>query len=256
MRAKLVFEQFDSPEAKSKFSKFISKDELKKFADIQRNKNEFRSGFYHGKDSADLNDKINQAMWGSKDRDAIGLAEVAYRMLVDEIPELKKYKVNDLGSDGVHALNLKNKVQLPDEKGKMDDDYSAEVNLWITYFPKEDDLLDYEEGTFKFMLAPKITTSRVSIGLHDMGKADGGESGMKDLEKALDSEEGFDRFMGRLGKLLGGSPDREDEYFNKKLLISDKNLTLDQFLEKIPEIKKKLTFFNKYVENKYGVSVL
>lgn len=254
MKAKFVFEQFDDPELKKRVGHIFTKKELADLAKNEPYKNKFQTGAYHGRDSAELNKKISQATTTYKDKDAIGLTEIAYRLLTDEIPGIKKYKVNDLGTNNVHALHLKNTVKLPGEK--LDDDYSAKVDIWITYYPEEDDILEYEKDKFKFLMAPKITTSRVGVGLHELPAIDKGEEGMKDLENALESEENFDKFMSRLSKVLGGSPDKEDEYFNKKSYMSVRNITLDEFLELIPEIENKLRFFNKYVQNKYGVTVL
>jgi hypothetical protein len=245
MRAKYIFENFDTQEDKERYSKFFSKQELDKMTDLKDYENNFRYGAYHGKDSVDLNDKIHNAMY-PENFDAIGAKEIMYKIMLKEIPQLKTFKVNENHFQSkVHYLNLQKEVHI---NKKLDDDYSIKINLWLTYIAKEDELMDYRENTFKFLFTPNITVTRTSIGLHELDKNE-------DILKNIDNDKELNKFMNTLSKKLYGSPDKDDSLINKNLSISIDNISIEDFKEILILVKQNLEIFNKYIKRKYGISI-
>jgi hypothetical protein len=258
MRAKLVKENFDSQEAKEKFGKIFSKDDLAKMADLKPYKNKFSYGAYHGEDSSNLNVLLNQAEFGEFDE--IGFIETAYDILINKIPALKSFKVNDQHFESkTHFLNLQKEIPIKDES--LDDDYSVKVNIWLTYITKNDRDLNYKKHTLKFLFSPNITVSRTSIGMGELGKI-GKKDPLMDgsLDKIdwenIDNDKELDNVMDKIQKALYGTIDDEDKYFRKKLEISKKNLSVQGFVKLIPQLEENLKFFANYVKKKYNVSIL
>jgi len=265
MKARYIFEQFDSPEDREKFKNSFSKADLAKMVDLKDYQNKFSYGNYRGKDSADLNQKITDVMYG--DFDAIGFTEMAYKIIIKEIPQLKSFIINDEHFESkTHYLNLQKEIPLHDKN--LDDEYSVKVNIWLAYNTKDDDILDYKENTFHFLFTPSIVVTRTSIGLHNLPDTDKKGPAFGDMKTCkncsgeeeinwddVDNDKALDNLMGRLNKILGGRPDKEDEHFYNKLKIKIDNITIQDLPSILPELKKNLFFFNKYVSNKYGVSI-
>ena len=239
-------EQFDSPDAKKRFGS-IPQAEINKIVDIQPYKNQFNSNTYQGNMGGDLHDLIDNTMHANKDSDAYASIEFLYRTLIKEIPEFKSFKIETTHMESkTHYLMLVNNIQIKDKT--LNDDYSVKVQLWIKYHVKSDKYLDYKKDRIYLLFAPQITVTRTGIGMRDIGTVFPPNGEVNDNF--------VDDFLGKTNKLLYGSPDDEDDYMEEKYKLSYKNLQLDTFNKILPILRTKLFEFNKYVKNKYNISVI
>jgi len=244
MKAKFIFEAHDSVELQRDYP--MSNNALKNFVKL-KDHNRFEYGRYDGKGSLELNNKIANALF-PEDFDAYAAAEIAYKIIINYIPELKSFKLNtDHFQSKTHYLNLRK--ELPIKEKKLNDEYSVKIDLWITYFVKDDEIMDEKTNSFKLLFSPKITTSRTSVNPFNVSSDEFEEIG------DINNNEEVENLMGKLSNLLDGTPDNEDKKYNENLKISSSNLSIEDIKQILPEIKKNLNLFNSYIKYKYEISL-
>jgi len=277
MKAKFIFEQFDNPETKEKFKNIFSKSDLADLAKLKPHQNKFSYGGYHGKDSADLNKVINQraTSWGAKELDTQAIAEVAYRLLTKDMPFLKDWKLKEGSAENpAHYLNVQKEVPIPDPEDKLDRPWQAEVNIWVVYFAKPDEIMEEDEGKLKVLVSMQIRSQEKGGLLWDIGKNSKKwgnkktefkptkkKGGCAEGECEIDfndaeNEKQMDDLMDKLQDMMYGQPDKQDEKISKDLKIYERNITLEEFNDLLPKIEKNLKNFNNFLKYKYEISIL
>ncbi len=278
MRAKFVFEQFDDPDLQKRVSKHFPKDVLKDLVKNEPHKTRYETGSYHGKDSGDLNNLVNQAMTKRGkyvETDAQGTNEVIYRLLTKEIPFLKDWKVKAGGSIGdnpVHHLNIQKEIPIPDPNDELDRPFQAEANIWVTFFAVDDEILEEDEGKLKLLLSLQVRGQEKGGLMWDIGKdskkwraretkfkpkkgeCDGEDCGV-DFEEAHNEEE-LDNLMNKMQDIMYGQPDEQDTKISKEVAISERNISLEELNEIIPEIKTSIEYYNNFLKAKYDIALI
>lgn len=231
-----INEHYDSPDA-AKLN--LSDEEIRKMVDIQPYKNKFDSNFVNSQNSAELGDLIYKIKYNHDS--GYGLIEYIYRYLIEEIPFLKEFENRKGFSDLTYVLNLNYEKEI--EKN-LDQKYSAKIQFHIEYKKHDDEILDYKKDTLTVGLYPSIKPTKQSFGLFD------DDSINKDFKK-----DNFDDAIDKIQHKMYGAPDEEDRYFNDKFQYRKENISVDEFIKCIPEIKDIFNKFSKYMYVKYDVKI-
>lgn len=234
------FENYDMPELKNVITD-------KEYKDLTTNelipyKNKVIPDFYHGSASgvSVLNDEIDNLL--KKESGSIyGISEALYKKLLKEIPEFKTFKIKNIVENDKFGIHLIKNTKLKETK------FDAEINLWIYYHRKTDNLLDYKKGEIRLLYTCGLRPTLKSINLTD------DDSFKKAVQS--NSDKNINNLIDSIQNKLYGHPDKEDEYLYKKLEISNNNLTIESFVKKLPKIKYNLDYFKNYIANKYNLTI-
>ena len=236
-----INEHYDSPDI-AKLN--LSDEEIRKMVDLEPYKNKFQHGSYTGdENSAILNDLINKIEFNEMDE--YGLVEYLYRMLIKEIPFFKEFDMNKHRySDKSFILHLDYENEI---KKNLDQKYSVKIEFVLEYLRKDDDILDYKKDTLKLWVFPVIKPMvNGGIGLFDKG-----EKKLRDKFKNDDIDGAIDYLQHR----LYGTPDEEDKFNNEKFKFIKTNISIEEFINIIPNLKSTLDKFSNYVYAKYDVKL-
>lgn len=237
-----TFEYYDS-EIEQEFTN-LSKKDIEQMAYPDDIKGMFRYGLYAGSNSVYLNDIINDVMRSSSNtKDTFAIMDESYRILVNKIPILRTFEKNkEHFEDNASYLNLKKSVDII----VKNTEYVAECSIYVVYHKKDDDLMEYQKDKLKFGFFVGIKPKKKSISLYDT-----------DIIGALDSgdDENFDNALSKLGKMMYGSPDKEDSTFTDSLTIMENNIELKDLHQIGNRVKDHLMKFNMYITDKYKITL-
>lgn len=259
-----TFEQFDTPELKGTFTPKDIRGMTFAQSPWEGPYRKFQYGSIGGDEpSYNLNHWINQVSYKNAD---YGIGDVLYEILKKYVPDFKDFEMKDHSDfgDGKIGIWLKKEVKLQGSR------FNAESEIWVYYHSKSNKWLDYKKGKIYVLFVCGLRPTEKSFDLMGGSKKQNTEednevrkaftdmikpsctgcSGEEEIE--LD-DKGFDNFMYKLGDILSGHPDKEDEELYKRLQVYYKNLTMDSFVKSLSKVKNNLDYFKKYVKNKYNL---